>query len=89
MELSGEDASRADPDFLKAVYADGVDAGADRLCFCDTVGLLVPERTTEIFRSIFVPELSKFTATTISGQRLQTRLLRCGGGKQAHVTING
>jgi D-citramalate synthase len=46
VELSGEDASRADLDFLKSLYADGIEAGADRLCFCDTVGILTPERTT-------------------------------------------
>ncbi len=38
VELSGEDASRADPEFLKALYADGISAGADRLCFAITVG---------------------------------------------------
>ena len=42
VELSGEDASRADLDYLKSVYNAGIDAGADRLCFCDTVGILLP-----------------------------------------------
>jgi D-citramalate synthase len=37
VELSGEDASRADLDFLTNIYLAGIDAGADRLCFCDTV----------------------------------------------------
>jgi len=52
VELSGEDASRADLDYLKAVYNAGIDAGADRLCFCDTVGILLPENTYEIFSDL-------------------------------------
>ena len=52
VELSGEDASRADLGFLKSLYSDGIDAGADRLCYCDTVGLLVPEVTTEVFKDL-------------------------------------
>jgi len=91
VELSGEDASRADINYLKSVYNAGIDAGADRLCFCDTVGILVPERTYDIFT-----DLSKLrapisihchndfglaTANTIAALR--------GGASQAHVTING
>lgn len=91
VELSGEDASRADMEFLKELYNAGIDAGADRLCFCDTVGILTPERTYEIFL-----ELSKLrapisihchndfgmaTANTVAALR--------AGAAQAHVTING
>ncbi|VVB95225.1 (R)-citramalate synthase CimA [uncultured archaeon] len=54
VELSGEDASRADMDYLKSVYNAGIEAGADRLCFCDTVGILVPERSYEIFSELTV-----------------------------------
>jgi D-citramalate synthase len=92
VELSGEDASRADMDFLKSLYIDGIQAGADRLCFCDTVGLLVPERTDAIFRDI-TSAISKpisihchddfglGTANTVAALR--------AGASQAHVTING
>ena len=51
VELSGEDASRADQDYLVSLYKAGIEAGADRLAFCDTVGVLVPEMTEQIFRS--------------------------------------
>ncbi len=92
VELSGEDASRADMEFLKSLYMDGIQAGADRLCFCDTVGLLVPERTDAIFRditsAISAPvsihchdDFGLGTANTIAALR--------AGAKQAHVTING
>ncbi len=92
VELSGEDASRADIDFLKSLYNDGVEAGADRLCFCDTVGLLVPEKTDEMFRDITTAvnapvsihchnDFGLATANTIAALK--------AGAKQAHVTING
>ncbi|MCQ6962309.1 citramalate synthase [Methanolobus chelungpuianus] len=92
VELSGEDASRADMDFLKSLYIDCVEAGADRLCFCDTVGLLVPERTEALFRDITSAvraplsihchnDFGLGTANTIAALR--------GGARQAHVTING
>ena len=92
VELSGEDASRADPDFLKAVYADGVDAGADRLCFCDTVGLLVPERTTEIFRDLsssLKAPISVHCHNDFGLATANTIAALAAGAKQAHVTVNG
>ncbi|RLG23529.1 2-isopropylmalate synthase, partial [Methanosarcinales archaeon] len=91
VELSGEDASRADLEYLKTLYQTGIDAGAERLCFCDTVGVLVPERTEELFT-----ELSRLkspisihchndfglaAANTITALR--------AGASEAHVTVNG
>ncbi len=91
VELSGEDASRADLDFLSGLYTAGIEAGADRLAFCDTVGVLVPEVAADIF-----PRLSRLgapisihchndfgmaTANTIAALR--------AGASQAHVTVNG
>ena len=91
VELSGEDASRADMGFLRSLYSEGIEVGADRVVFCDTVGLLNPERTYEIFKKLST--LSKpvaihchndfgfATANTIAALR--------GGASEAHVTING
>ncbi|HEY6585858.1 MAG TPA: 2-isopropylmalate synthase, partial [Candidatus Methanoperedens sp.] len=91
VELSGEDASRADLEYLKSVYNAGIDAGADRLCFCDTVGILLPENTYEIFTdlsSLRAPisihchnDFGMATANTVSALR--------AGANEAHVTING
>jgi len=91
VELSGEDASRADIDYLKSVYNAGIDAGADRLCFCDTVGILTPERSYEIFcdlSQLRAPisvhchnDFGMATANTVAA-------LRAGAG-ESHVTING
>ncbi|MDI6894724.1 MAG: homocitrate synthase [Bacillota bacterium] len=42
VSVSAEDASRADPAFLVEFARTARDAGADRLRFCDTVGLMHP-----------------------------------------------
>lgn len=92
VELSGEDASRADPEFLKDLYRAGVEVGADRVCYCDTVGMLVPERTTEIFKelssSIDVPvaihchnDFGLAVSNTIAALN--------AGAREAHMTVNG
>jgi D-citramalate synthase len=91
VELSGEDASRADIDYLKSVYNSGIDAGADRLCFCDTVGVLTPERSYDIFSDLSqlrAPvsvhchnDFGMATANTVAALR--------AGAAEAHVTING
>jgi D-citramalate synthase len=91
VELSGEDASRADLEYLKSVYNAGIDAGADRLCFCDTVGILLPEKTYEIFTDLSMlrapisihchNDFGMATANTVSALR--------AGASEAHVTING
>jgi D-citramalate synthase len=91
VELSGEDASRADLDFLRSLYSAGIDAGADRLVFCDTVGLLVPEKAYEIFSDLSTldrplavhchNDFGLAAANTLSALR--------AGASEAHVTING
>jgi len=92
VELSGEDASRADLDYLIDVYKAGVEAGADRLCFCDTVGVLRPEGAYDIFRRLTTEvkapisihchdDFGLATANTVAALR--------AGAAQAHVTVNG
>ncbi|RQW78972.1 MAG: 2-isopropylmalate synthase [Methanothrix sp.] len=91
VELSGEDASRADQDYLASLYLAGIDAGADRLAFCDTVGVLVPEVATEVFGRLSrlgAPisvhchnDFGMATANTIAALR--------AGAAMAHVTVNG
>jgi D-citramalate synthase len=92
VELSAEDASRADLDYLISVYQAGLEAGADRLCFCDTVGVLKPEQAYDIFRrmttEIKAPisihchdDFGLATANTVAALS--------AGAAQAHVTVNG
>ena len=52
VELLGEDGSRADIDFLSRLARAGFDAGADRVCYCDTVGHATPERTVEVVSTL-------------------------------------
>ncbi|HZD43831.1 MAG TPA: 2-isopropylmalate synthase, partial [Methanomicrobiales archaeon] len=89
VELSGEDASRADQEFLQSIYAGGVERGADRLCFCDTVGLLTPERTAEIIPPLCIAPLSIHCHDDL-GMALANSLSALKAGACAcHVTVNG
>ena len=90
VELSGEDASRADQVFLRSVFAAGVEHGADRLCFCDTVGLLTPEKVEE-----FIPPLAGIAPLSIHCHDdlgfavTNTMAALKAGASCAHVTVNG
>jgi D-citramalate synthase len=90
VELSAEDASRADLDFVREFYRKGVSAGAERLCYCDTVGVLVPDRAAADFADLSrIGPLSVHchddfglaTANSIAALR--------AGATQVHVTVNG
>ena len=52
VELSAEDASRTDLNFLKETFKLALDAKADRLCPCDTVGVLTPEKSFDFFSQL-------------------------------------
>jgi (R)-citramalate synthase len=90
VELSGEDASRADQLFLQRLFAEGVKRGADRLCFCDTVGLLTPEKVAE-----FIPPIAKIAPLSIHchddlGFAITNTIAALKSGATcAHVTVNG
>ena len=90
VELSGEDASRADQQYLAELFSGGVERGADRLCFCDTVGVLTPEKT-----ATFIPPLAKIAPLSIHchddlGMALANTLAALKAGATcAHVTVNG
>ena len=90
VELSGEDASRADQSFLAEVFSGGVDRGADRLCFCDTVGVLTPEKC-----AAFIPPLAGIAPLSIHchddlGFALANTVAALKAGATcAHVTVNG
>ncbi len=91
VELSAEDATRSDFNFLKEIFTEGIDAGAKRICACDTVGMLTPEKSYEFYKDLAelgTPlsvhchnDFGLAVANTLSGLR--------GGATQAHVTVNG
>ena len=91
VEISAEDASRSDFDFLKTVYLNAIDHGADRICVCDTVGILTPDSSYNLFnnlRDIEVPvavhchnDFGLAVANTLAALK--------GGATEFHSTING
>lgn len=93
VELSAEDATRSDLEFLTRMFKAGVNAGADRLCPCDTVGILMPERTSELFSEL----KKRFRNVPLSvhchddfGLAVANSIIALkSGADQAHVTMNG
>ncbi len=92
VELSSEDATRSDLSFLKRVFKAGIEAGADRLCACDTVGVLTPERSRAFYGELStyfkIPlsvhchnDFGMAVANSVEGLR--------AGASQVHVTVNG
>jgi D-citramalate synthase len=92
VELSAEDATRSRMDFLKKVFTVGAEVGADRLCACDTVGVLIPEKSYS-----FYSELSSTFTQPISvhchndfGMAVANSLAGLqAGAQEVHVTVNG
>lgn len=92
VELSTEDATRADRDYLKELLQAGVEAGVHRVCICDTVSMMMPEQIYDLFseicEAIDVPvaahchdDFGVGVANTLSAIR--------AGGREFHATING
>jgi D-citramalate synthase len=93
VELSAEDATRSDLDFLTRMFKVGIAAGADRLCPCDTVGVLIPERTKELYSNL-KKEISDVPLSVHChddyGLAVANSIIALKyGADQAHVTING
>ena len=92
VELSAEDGTRTEMGFLKEFFHLGVTLGCDRLCPCDTVGILTPEKT-----KVFFSELRKEFKVPISthchddfGMAVANSIAALtAGADQVHVTMNG
>jgi len=93
VELSAEDATRSDFQFLTEVFSEGVANGADRICPCDTVGIMTPERIYDFYRRL----KEKFSKVPLSvhchddlGLAVANTIFALmAGADEAHVTING
>lgn len=91
VELSAEDATRSDMDFLKQVFKEGIEVGANRICACDTVGMLTPEKSYDFYselNELDAPlsvhchnDFGLAVANTLSAIR--------AGACEFHSTING
>jgi D-citramalate synthase len=75
------------------MFKAGVAAGADRLCPCDTVGALIPERTSELFselkKRISDVPLSVHCHDDFGLAVANSIIALKSGADQAHVTMNG
>ncbi|MCJ7559779.1 2-isopropylmalate synthase, partial [Candidatus Bathyarchaeota archaeon] len=93
VELSAEDATRADVEFLKKVFTTGIEVGADRVVACDTVGVLTPERSFELFsdlrKSLKIPVVSVHCHNDFGMAVANTIAALRAGANQFHATING
>lgn len=90
--VGGEDASRADPEFLWRVVERAGEAGASRFRFADTVGILEPFQVYDIFRDLRATcdlelemhahdDLGLATANTLAAVR--------GGATHVNTTVHG
>jgi homocitrate synthase NifV len=92
VSVNAEDASRSDMDFLIKFGQEARDAGADRLRYCDTIGIMEPFTICEHVRTLREAtgleiemhthnDFGMATANALAGVR--------GGAKFVGVTING
>ena len=93
VELSAEDSTRADFNFLKKVFSTGIEAGADRVVACDTVGVLTPERSYQFYgdlrKAFDVPVVSVHCHNDFGMAVANTIAALNAGANQFHATING
>ncbi|WP_423792360.1 (R)-citramalate synthase [Methanocaldococcus indicus] len=92
VELSAEDATRADINFLIKLFKEGEKVKADRVCVCDTVGVLTPQKSQELFKKI-CEEISLPVSVHCHNDFGLAVANTCSalisGAQQCHVTING
>jgi homocitrate synthase NifV len=92
VSVNAEDASRADPDFLIEFARTAKEAGADRLRYCDTVGILDPletyKRVKALIEEVDIPiemhthnDFGMATANAIAGLK--------AGAVYVNTTVNG
>ena len=92
ISVNAEDASRTDRDFLIKFATEARNAGADRIRYCDTVGIMEPfvtyERVKDLIDTVGIEvemhmhnDFGMATANTFAGIR--------AGATYAGVTVNG
>jgi homocitrate synthase NifV len=92
VSVNAEDASRSDLEFLTKFALRARECGADRLRFCDTVGVLEPFKTYEMIKQLIAAtgmdiemhthnDFGMATATSLAGVK--------AGAMMVGVTVNG
>ena len=90
VEVLGEDGSRADLPFLEHLMTAAIDTGADRICYCDTVGYASPERTYEVVeRLATVGPTSTHTHDDLGLAITNVLASLAAGADLVHTTVNG
>ena len=90
VEVLGEDGSRADLDFLESLMDSAFTAGADRVCYCDTVGHAGPERTAEVVSRLAALGPTSTHTHDDLGLGMTNVLASLGAGADlVHATVNG
>ncbi|MCW3978247.1 MAG: 2-isopropylmalate synthase, partial [Candidatus Bathyarchaeota archaeon] len=92
-ELSTEDGSRTDREYLKQVVKRALEVGVDRTSLCDTVGILTPETAYGFFsemREEFPDAVFSVHCHDDFGLAVANSLAGLmAGADQVHATING
>jgi D-citramalate synthase len=90
VEVLGEDGSRADVDFLERLMGEALDAGADRVCYCDTVGHATPDHTYEVVsRLAALGPTSTHTHDDLGLAVANALASVAAGADLVHATVNG
>jgi len=90
VEVIGEDGSRASVEYLVELMEASIDAGADRICYADTVGHATPDDTLERVKPL--AELGPTSTHTHDdlGLAVTNALVSiAAGADMVHGTING
>ncbi len=93
VEISAEDGSRADRVYLTTLLKKAFEAGLDRATVCDTVGILTPGKTYDLFsemRASLPTEVLGVHCHNDFGLGVANSLSALGAGADiVHVTVNG
>ncbi|MFB6307753.1 MAG: (R)-citramalate synthase [Haloarculaceae archaeon] len=90
VEVIGEDGSRADLDYLEELLGAALDAGADRICWADTVGHATPDTALEaVSRLADLGPVSTHTHDDLGLAVTNAVVSLAAGADMVHGTING
>jgi homocitrate synthase NifV len=92
VSVNAEDASRTDMDFLVKFGQEAKKAGADRLRFCDTLGILNPFKTAKMVEELITKTEINVEMHTHNDLGMATANALAGieaGASYAGVTVNG
>ncbi|MFB6171915.1 MAG: (R)-citramalate synthase [Haloarculaceae archaeon] len=90
IEVLGEDGSRGRVEFLERLMGDALEAGADRICYADTVGHATPDRTLEVVsRLADLGPTSTHTHDDLGLAVANALVSIAAGADLVHGTING